>query len=143
MFTNNELNSITKTEQLVRDVLDNFNVTKACGSDLISPRLLKEGVSVLSKPLAMVFIAHYNKVISPPLGKTLTLPLSTKKKINWLLQIIGQYPCLDNWRKPWKGMCTKVFSTTYVKKVISSPFSPDAPKAIQLLSSYYTHITHL
>ena len=53
--TNNELNFITLSEQEVKDVLDNLNVTKACGPDLISPRLLKEGASVLSKPLAMVF----------------------------------------------------------------------------------------
>ena len=53
--TNNELNSITISEQEVKDVLDNLNVAKACGPDLISPRLLKEGASVLSKPLAMVF----------------------------------------------------------------------------------------
>ena len=42
-------------QQEVKDVLDHLNVTKACGPDLISPRLLKEGASVLSKPLAMVF----------------------------------------------------------------------------------------
>ena len=33
--------------QEVRDVLDNLNVIKACGRKLISPRLLKEGASVL------------------------------------------------------------------------------------------------
>ena len=53
--TNNELNFITISEQEVKDVLDNLNVTKACGPDLISPRLLKKGASVLSKPLATVF----------------------------------------------------------------------------------------
>ena len=53
--TNNELNFIAILEQEVKDVLDNLNVTKACGPDLISPRLLKEGASVLSKPLATVF----------------------------------------------------------------------------------------
>ena len=53
--TNNQLNFITISEQEVKDVLDNLNVTKACGPDLISPRLLKEGASVLSKPLATVF----------------------------------------------------------------------------------------
>ena len=53
--TNNELNSITISEQEVKDVLDNLNVTKACGPDLISPRLLKIGASMLSKPLATVF----------------------------------------------------------------------------------------
>ena len=36
-------------EQEVRDVLDNLNVIKAYGRKLISPRLLKEGASVLFK----------------------------------------------------------------------------------------------
>ena len=53
--TNNELNFITISEQEVKDVLDNLKVTKACGPDLISRRLLKEGASVLSKPLVTVF----------------------------------------------------------------------------------------
>ena len=32
--TNNQLNFITKSEQEVKDVLDNLNVTKACSPDL-------------------------------------------------------------------------------------------------------------
>ena len=39
----------------VRDVLNNINVTKACGSDLISPRLLNEGATKLSKPISIIF----------------------------------------------------------------------------------------
>ena len=30
-------------------------MTKASGSDLISPRLLKEGATILSKPLSIIF----------------------------------------------------------------------------------------
>ena len=50
-----ELAHIDITQQDVIDVLSNLNVTKACGPDLISPRLLKEGASVISKPLSMIF----------------------------------------------------------------------------------------
>ena len=50
-----ELKHIDITEQDVIDVLSNLNVTKACGPDLISPRLLKEGASVISKPLTKIF----------------------------------------------------------------------------------------
>ena len=49
------LNSITISQQDVRDVLNNLNVTKASGPDLISPRLLKEGATILSKPLSIIF----------------------------------------------------------------------------------------
>ena len=52
---NSRLNSITISEQDVRDVLNNLNVTKASGPDLISPRLLKEGATILSKPLSIIF----------------------------------------------------------------------------------------
>ena len=50
-----ELAHIDITQQDVIDVLSNLNVTKACGPDLISPRLLKEGASVISKPLTTIF----------------------------------------------------------------------------------------
>ena len=52
---NSRLNSITISQQDVRDVLNNLNVTKASGPDFISPRLLKEGVTILSKPLSIIF----------------------------------------------------------------------------------------
>ena len=49
------LESIGITEQDVNDVLSHLNVTKACGPDLISPRLLKEGTSILAHPFSIVF----------------------------------------------------------------------------------------
>ena len=50
-----ELAHIDITQQDVIDVLSNLNVTKACGPDLISPHLLKEGASVISKPPTKIF----------------------------------------------------------------------------------------
>ena len=70
--TNHELNSITISEQEVKYVLDNLNVAKACGSDLISLPLLKESASVLSKSLATVFNRSLLQGYSPPIGKTPT-----------------------------------------------------------------------
>ena len=49
------LSSISITIQDVKDVLRNLNVNKACGPDLISPRLLKEGGIILSWPLSIIF----------------------------------------------------------------------------------------
>ena len=49
------LSSISITIQDVKDVLRNLNVNKACGPDLISPRLLKEGAIILSWPLSTIF----------------------------------------------------------------------------------------
>ena len=41
--------------QDIKDVLKNLNVSKSCGPDLISPRLLKEGADILARPLCILF----------------------------------------------------------------------------------------
>lgn len=43
------------TVQDVKDVFDNLDVNKACGPDLMNPRLLKEGSPVLALPYSIVF----------------------------------------------------------------------------------------
>ena len=54
--TEHSLDFILITAQDVKDVLLNLNVYKACGPNLLSPRLLKEGAEILAEPLAIVFI---------------------------------------------------------------------------------------
>ena len=49
------LELITITIQNVSDVFQHLNVTKACGPDLISPRLLKEGCHILAHPYSIIF----------------------------------------------------------------------------------------
>ena len=51
--------------QDVRDVLQNLNVSKSCGPDLISPRLLREGADILDKPLSTVFNRSIDKCYIP------------------------------------------------------------------------------
>ena len=53
---NHVLDSIVISYQDVKDVLLHLNVTKASGSDLISPRLLKEGADILALPYSVIFI---------------------------------------------------------------------------------------
>ena len=43
------------TPQAVKDVFDGLNVKQSCGPDLMSPRLLKEGSSVLAEPYSLLF----------------------------------------------------------------------------------------
>ena len=50
------LNSIEISSQDVKDVLMHLNIYKACGPDLLSPRLLKEGATALAEPLSILFI---------------------------------------------------------------------------------------
>ena len=49
------LESITITTQDVLDVLKHLNVSKACGSDLISPKVLRECADDLAYPYSIVF----------------------------------------------------------------------------------------
>ena len=49
------LEFITITIQDVSDVFQHLDVTKACGPDLISPRLLKEGCHILAHPYSIIF----------------------------------------------------------------------------------------
>ena len=49
------LEFITITIQDVSGVFQHLDVTKACGPDLISPRLLKEGCHILTHPYSIIF----------------------------------------------------------------------------------------
>ena len=49
------LASIVITVEDVKNVIRNLNVNKACGPDLISPRLLKEGATIIALPLSITF----------------------------------------------------------------------------------------
>ena len=46
---------LTITSEEVFDSLQNLNISKSCGPDLINPRLLKEGAAVLKYSLTMIF----------------------------------------------------------------------------------------
>ena len=89
---NSRLYSITISQQDVRYVLNNHNVTKASGHDLISPRLLKEGATILSKPLSIIFNRSLLQDYFPSNGR---MPMSlsfTKRQANLCHQITDQYP---------------------------------------------------
>ena len=51
--------------QDVTDVLENLDISKACGPDLISPRLLKEGSSILARPFSFIFKSSLEQEIFP------------------------------------------------------------------------------
>ena len=51
--------------QDVADVLENLDISKACGPDLISSRLLKEGSSILARPFSFIFNSSLAQGIFP------------------------------------------------------------------------------
>ena len=53
--TEYSLTSIVITVEDVKNVLRNLNINKACGPDLISPRLLKECATIIALPLSIIF----------------------------------------------------------------------------------------
>ena len=59
------LSRIHVTNQDVLDVLKLLDVSKACGPDLLSPRLLKEGAAVLSQHMSDIFNCSLSKSYSP------------------------------------------------------------------------------
>ena len=61
------LESITISVQDVLDVLQHLDVTKACGPDLISPRLLREGAEILAYLYSVVFNRSLVHCYFPPL----------------------------------------------------------------------------
>ena len=54
-YLHERLELFEATPQNVKDVLGNLNVNKSCGPNMMSPRLLKEGASVLAEPYSLLF----------------------------------------------------------------------------------------
>ena len=63
------INSIQISETDVEDVLKLLDNNKACGSDLINPRLLKEGAQILSTHLCNIFNHSLVNSYFPPSWK--------------------------------------------------------------------------
>ncbi|MCG8113671.1 MAG: reverse transcriptase domain-containing protein [Candidatus Thiodiazotropha taylori] len=73
------LESIIISGQDVLDVLKRLDVTKACGPDLISPRLLREGAEILARPYARLFNRSLIQGYFPPSWKEANLTPIHKK----------------------------------------------------------------
>ena len=73
------LESILICTQDILDVLQHLDVNKACGPDLISPRLLREGVDFLAYPLFIVFNRSLLQGYFPPAWKDANLTQIHKK----------------------------------------------------------------
>ena len=73
------LHSIIISTQDVLDVLRDLDVKKACGPDLISPRLLREGADILAHPFSIVFNRSLLQGHFPPPWKTANLSPIHKK----------------------------------------------------------------
>ena len=73
------LNSTKISSQDVKDVLMHLNIYKACGPDLLSPRLLKEEATALEEPLSMLFNCSLEKCYFPVTWKDANISSIYKK----------------------------------------------------------------
>ena len=87
------LTSIVITVEDVKNVLWNLNINKACGPDLISPRLLKEGSTIIALPLSIVFNRSLEQGYFPICWKYGNVTLFTRKMTSHNPRITGQLLC--------------------------------------------------
>ena len=139
---NSRLNSITISQQDVRDVLNNLNVTKASGPDLISPSLLKEGATILSKPLSIIFNRSLLQGYFPSNWKDANVTAIYKKADKSTPSNYRPISLLSQIGKLWKGVSTSTFTITYQKTTFLHLFSLALFKVTLQPSNFYTHTIH-
>ena len=108
---NSRLNSITISQQDVRDVLNKFNATKASGPDLISPHLLKEGATILSKPLSIIFNRSLLQCYFPSNWKDANVTAIYKKVDKYMPSNYRQISLLS---QIWKAMERCIHKHLYI-----------------------------
>ena len=136
------LNNITVTDTDVEDVLKLLNVNKACGPDLISPKLLKEGTEILTSHLSRIFNLSLFSSYFPPVWKQANVVPVFKK---------GDKTNVSNYRPISLLSCVgKVFEKCVFKHLhnfivtnrlispVQSGFTPNDSAVFQLLDLYDT-----
>ena len=95
------LQSINISVQDVTDVFENLDISKACGPDLISPRLLKEGSSILARPFSFIFNSSLEQGTFPTPWKDSTITPIHKKDDRLMLSNFRPVSLLS---QSWKVM---------------------------------------
>ena len=115
---NSRLNSITISQQDVRDVLNNLNRTKVSGPDLFSPRLLKEGATTLDIIFNRSLLQCYFPSNWKDANVTAIKNADTSMPSN-ARHILSK----SNRKSYWKGVSTSTFTSTYQKTTFLHLFS--------------------
>ena len=135
--THHSLNVIQITCQDVRDVLRNLNVSKSCGPDLISPRLLREGADILDKPLSIVFNCSIDKCYFPlPWKDDNATPIYKKDDKS----APSNYRPITLLSSVGKTMVRCVHKRLYNYAIEHRILTPLQSGFIQLRTNYFTHI---
>ena len=135
------LESIVITDQDVYDVLSHLDATKACGPDLISPRLLKEGASILAHPFSIIFNRSLRQGYFPFVWKDANLTPIHKKDDRSLPSIFRPISLLSQTSKAMercvhKYLCNYVVSNQILTPLQSGFVSGDST-TFQLIHTYH------
>ena len=134
--------TITITIQDVSDVLENLNITKTSGPDLISPRLLKEGAPVLAKPMSKLLNRSLQQGYSPSSWKDANVTPIHKKEDKSLPSNYRPISLLSTVRKPMERCVHKHLFNYIGRNILLTPFQsgfiPGDSTTNQLLQIYHT-----
>ena len=110
------------TVQDVKDVFDQLHIQKACGPDLLNPRLLKEGSSILALPYSIIFNRSIQAGHFPSPWKDVKLTPIYKKEL--LQPTIGQSLVFANLENVWNVVCTSNYTIMFRKTTSLHPSNP-------------------
>ena len=141
MKTNRILNSISITENEVQDIIKTLDINKACGSDSISHRMLKNTCLSISKPLSILFNRSISEGIYPDIWKIANVTPLFKK---------GDKSDVSNYRPvSLLSCCGKLFERIVFKYMYNfllengllykyqSGFLPNHSTTLQLIDIYH------
>ncbi|MEW8545280.1 MAG: reverse transcriptase family protein, partial [Candidatus Thiodiazotropha sp.] len=136
------LSSINITTQEVKDILDNLDVTKACGPNHLSPRLLKEGSNILANPLSIIFNRSLEQGYFPSHWKDGNITPIHKKDDKSLPSNYRPISLLDPLGKIMERCVHKHFFNYINENQLLTPFQsgfiPGDSTTYQLLHTYHT-----
>ena len=129
------------TPQTVKDVFNGLDVNKACGPDLMSPRLLKEGSVVLAEPYSIIFTSSLQLWHFPSPWKDGNLTALHKKDDR---SLPSNYRPITHLCQPGKSMerCIHKELFNYIHEhnlltPLQSSFIPGDSTTFQLLHTYH------
>ncbi|MEW8545561.1 MAG: reverse transcriptase family protein [Candidatus Thiodiazotropha sp.] len=141
-ITHVKLQTVNFTRQDVKDVLLNLKVSKACGPDLISPRLLKEGADLLADPLSVLFnFLIINGYFPKPWKDANVTPVDKKKDDKSLPSNYRPISLLNQISKVMERCVHKqiynYINTNHLITPLQSGFIPGDSTTFQLLHTYH------
>ena len=117
-------------------VLNMLKISKACGPDLISPRLLKEGSVHITLPLKLIFNDCLNEGYFPDVWKMANVNSSHKKESRELIPNYRPISLLSCVGKCLARLVCKPLLSYLIENIRQSGFVPNDSTINQLLDIY-------